>query len=90
MKVVLPPHILHIQHIGYIFSGRKGDHLVDFYWIDPMFAAEPIAAQFDFSGKLYLRFEPEESWERPGVCTFGNVNGGHVFEDVQTLEVSPC
>ncbi len=44
-----------------------------------MFAAEQIAAQFKLDGKLYLHFEPEESWERPGIRAFGRVNGGLVF-----------
>ncbi len=44
-----------------------------------MFDAEQIAAQSKIAGKLYLQFEPEESWERPGVRAFGRVNGGLVF-----------
>ena len=45
-----------------------------------MFAAEQIAAKSKYAGKLYLQFEPEESWERPGRRAFGRVNGGLVFE----------
>ena len=61
-------------------SAKDGDQLVDFYWIDPMFAAERIAAKSKYAGKLYLQYEPEESWERPGMRAFGRVNGGLVFE----------
>jgi hypothetical protein len=43
-----------------------GDQLVGFYWIDPFLNAERIAAKYKYEGKLYLQFEPEESWERPG------------------------
>ena len=43
-------------------SAKDGDQLVDFYWIDPMFAAERIAAKSKYAGKLYLQYEPEESW----------------------------
>ncbi len=60
-------------------SDLDGDQLVDFYWIDPLFAAERIAAKSKYAGNLYLQFEPEESWERPGVRAFGRVNGGLVF-----------
>ena len=45
-----------------------------------MFAAERIAAKSKYVGKLYLQYEPEESWERPGMRAFGRVNGGLVFE----------
>jgi hypothetical protein len=73
-----------------------GDQLVDFYWIDPMVTAERIAAKSKYAGNLYLQFESqtpglshdfsissfeiEKSWDRPGVCAFGRVNGGLVFE----------
>ncbi len=53
-----------------------GDQLVDFYWIDPMVTAERITAKSKYAGNLYLQFEIEESWDRPGVRDFGRVNGG--------------
>ncbi len=43
-----------------------GDQLVGFYWIDPMVTAERIAATSQYAGHLYLQFELEESWDRPG------------------------
>ena len=73
-------HILHILHIEYLVSAMDGDQLVDFYWIDPMLTAERIAAKTKYAGHLYLQFEMEDSWERPGIRAFGRVNGGLVFE----------
>ncbi len=32
-----------------------------------------------YAGKLYLQFEIEESWDRPGFRAFGRVNSGLVF-----------
>ena len=49
-------------------------------WIDPMLTAERIAAKTKYAGHLYLQFEMEDSWERPGIRAFGRVNGGLVFE----------
>ncbi len=56
-----------------------GNQLVDFYWIDPMVIAERIGAKFQYAGHLYLQFELEESWDRPGVRAFGRVNRGLAF-----------
>jgi hypothetical protein len=56
-----------------------GYQLVDFYWIDPMVTAERIAAKSKYAGNMYLQFEIEESWDRPGVRVFGRVNGVLVF-----------
>ncbi len=52
-----------------------GDQLVDFYWTNPVMAAECIAGKSEFaaSGNLYLQFEREKSWTRPGVHAFGRV-----------------
>ena len=44
--------------INILISAKDGDQLVDFYWIDPMFAAERIAAKSKYPGKLYLQYEP--------------------------------
>ena len=68
-------------------SDLDGDQLVDFYWIDPLFAAERIAAKSKYAGNLYLQFEPEDSWERPGVRAFGRVNGGLVFEAAYFMDM---
>ena len=45
-----------------------------------MLADESIAAKAKYAGNLYLQFELEDSWERPGTRAFGRVNGGLVFE----------
>ncbi len=55
-------------------SALDGDQHVNFYWIDPLLNAEKIVAKSKYAGKLYLQFELEESWTRPGVCSFGRVN----------------
>ena len=59
---------------GTSVSAMDGEELVDFYWIDPMPTAERIAAKTKYAGNLYLQFEMEDSWERPGVKAFGRVN----------------
>ena len=56
-----------------------GDQLVDFYWIDTILTAEGKAVKSKYAGNQYLHFEIEDSWERPGVCTFGCVNGDPGF-----------
>ena len=48
--------------------------------------AERIVAKSKYAGKLYLQFEPEESWERPGVSAFGRVNGGLIFEAAYLID----
>jgi hypothetical protein len=60
-----------------------GDQLVDFYWIDPMVTADCMAAK---SGPLYLKFDLEDSWVRPGVRAFDRVNDGLVFEAAYILD----
>ena len=68
------------------FSAMDGYQLVDFYWIDPMLTAERIAAKSTYAGHMYYQFEPEESWDRPGVRAFGRINGGLVFEAAYILD----
>ena len=69
-----------------IMSALDGDQLVDFYWIDPLLNAERIVAKSKYAGKLYLQFEPEESWTRPGVRAFGRVSGGLIFEAAYLID----
>ena len=61
-------HILHIG-INVLLSPKDSDQLVDFYWIDPMYAAEQTAAKSKHhdAGKLYFQLEKEGSWEWPGL-----------------------
>ena len=61
------------MHIIYV-SELDGDQLVNFYWIDPVMVAERSAGKSKYAGKLYLKFEAEDSWTRPGVCAFGCIN----------------
>ena len=67
-------------------SAKDGDQLVNFYWIDPMFAAERITAKSKYAGKLYPQFELDGSWERPGFQAFCRVNGGLVFEAAYIID----
>ena len=45
-----------------------------------MMVAERLAGKSKYAGKLYLKFETEDSWTRPGVRAFGRINGGLIFE----------
>ena len=67
-------------------SAMDGDQPVDFYWIDPLLSAERIAGRTKYAKKLYLQFEPQDSWERPGVRAFGRVNAGLVFESAYMID----
>jgi hypothetical protein len=35
---------------------------------------------------MYYQYEPEWSWERPGIRAFGRVNGGLVFESCYIVD----
>ncbi len=65
---------------------RDGDQSVEFYWVDPMLSAERIASKSKYSGHMYYQYEPEWSWERPGIRAFGRVNGGLVFESCYIVD----
>ena len=67
-------------------SELDGDQLVDFYWIDPVMVAERLAGKSKYARKLYLKFETEDSWSRPGVSAFGRINGGLIFEAAYILD----
>jgi hypothetical protein len=54
------------QWAGEDVAGMVGIHPT-MRWIDPMVTAECIAAKSQYAGHLYLQFELEESWDRPGV-----------------------
>ena len=73
------------MHIIFV-SELDGDQLVDFYWIDPVMVAERLAGKSKYAGKLYLKFETEDSWTRPGVRAFGRINGGLIFEAAYILD----
>ncbi len=38
-----------------------------------------------FRSKFYYQYEYEDSWTRPGVRTFGRVNGGLAFQGFQAI-----
>jgi len=67
-------------------SELDGDQLVDFYWIDPVMVAERLAGKLKYAGKLYFKFETQDSWTRPGVRAFGRINGGLIFEAAYILD----
>jgi hypothetical protein len=43
-----------------------GDQVLDFYWIDPIDAAKRFISKPKFAGKLYTKFERQDSVRRPG------------------------
>ena len=53
---------------------------------DPVMVAERLAGKSKYAGKLYLKFEKEDSWTRPGVREFGRINGGLIFEAAYILD----
>ncbi len=60
-----------------------GDQPVVCYYIDPCYAMERHAGKAKFKNKFYFHYEREDSWARPGVRSFGRVNGGTAFQGFQ-------
>ena len=79
-------HILHTYYLIYPLTDRDGGQSVEFYWIDPMLCAERTASKSKYAGHMYYQYEPEWSWERPGIRAFGRVNGGLVFESCYIVD----
>ena len=52
----------------------------------PVMVTERLAGKSKYAGKLYLKFETEDSWTRPGVRMFGRINGGLTFETAHILD----
>ena len=63
-----------------------GDQVLDFYWIDPIDAAKRFISKPKFAGKLYTKFERQDSVRRPGKRAFGRANSGLVFQSAQLID----
>ena len=63
LKHVLPeskPHMVSLH------EAMDGDQVLDFYWIDPIEAAKRFISKPKFAGKLYTKYERQDSVRRPG------------------------
>ena len=65
-----------------------GDQVLDFYWIDPIAAAKRFISKPKFAGKLYTKYERQDSQavRRPGKRAFGRANSGLVFQSAQFID----
>ena len=63
-----------------------GDQVLDFYWIDPIAAAKRFISKPNFAGKLYTKYERQDSVRRPGKRAFGRANSGLVFQSAQFID----
>ncbi len=89
LHIIHSLHILHIQHtVHIIFFFREGR-----WWAGGFLLDWSLAVGWAYCWKnqickkrLYLRFEREESWDRPGVSAFGRVNGSLAFEAAYIID----
>jgi hypothetical protein len=65
---------------------KDGDQVLDFYWIDPIDAAKRFISKPKFAGKLYTKYERQDSVRRPGKRAFGRANSGLVFQSAQFID----
>ena len=63
-----------------------GDQVLDFYWIDPIEAAKRFISKPTFAGKLYKKYERQDSVRRPGKRAFGRANSGLVFQSTKFID----
>ena len=59
-----------------------GDQQLMLYWIDPVDAADHLAAKPELAEKFYF-YERQESEQRPAKRAFGRANSGLVFQEAQ-------
>ena len=67
-----------------------GDQQLNFYCTDPVATMDRFMGQPSFSGKTYMKFERQESEQRPGKRAFsraGLCNTGLVFQEVQLIDM---
>ena len=69
-----------------LHEAMDGDQVLDFYWIDPIDAAKRFISKPKFAGKLYTKFERQDSVRRPGKRAFGRANSGLVFQSAQLID----
>ncbi len=68
-----------------VVADLDGNQQVRFYSIDPGHALERHAGKSKFRNRFYYQFEREKSWTHPGVCAFGQINGGPAFQGFQHI-----
>ena len=51
------------------------------HWIDPVDAADRLAAKLELAGKFYFHFERQELEQRPRKRAFGRANSALVFQE---------
>ena len=64
-----------------------GDQRLMLYWIDPLDAADRLAAKPKLAGKFYFRYEQQESEEGPTKQAFGRANSALVFQEAQLIDM---
>ena len=64
-----------------------GDQQLMLYWIDPVDAADRLAAKPELAGKFYFHFERQESEQRPRKRAFGRANSALVFQEAQLVDM---
>ena len=64
-----------------------GDQQLMLYWIDPVDAADRLAAKPELAGKFYFHFERQESEQRPRKRAFGSANSALVFQEAQLVDM---
>ena len=69
-----------------LFLELDGPQTLDFYWIDPIDAAQRFISKPKFSGKLYTQYKRQWSTQRPGKRAFGRANSGLVFQCCQAVD----
>jgi hypothetical protein len=62
-------------------------NLLMLYWIDPVDAADRLAAKPELAGKFYFHFERQESEQRPRKRAFGRANSALVFQAAQLVDM---
>jgi hypothetical protein len=68
-----------------------GDQQLMLYWIDPVDAADRLAAKPELAGKFYFHFERQESEQRvsqrPRKRAFGCSNSALEFQEAQLVDM---
>ena len=64
-----------------------GDQQLMLYWIDPVDAADHLAAKPELAEKFYF-YERQESEQRPAKRAFGRANSGLVFQEAQLIDMN--
>ena len=64
-----------------------GDQQLNFYYMDPVATLDRFIGQPKFAGKTYMKFELQESEERPAKRAFGRANAGRVFQEAQLIDM---